>query len=56
MTKMTMTIEPVSAFSSLDVLVAMDEGHFRRRDSISGWRRASRATFAPPRKGPCRVR
>ena len=26
---MTMTIEPVSAFSSLDVLVAMDEGLFR---------------------------
>ena len=25
---MTMTIEPVSAFSSLDVLVAMDEGLF----------------------------
>lgn len=25
----TMTIEPVSAFSSLDVLVAMDEGLFR---------------------------
>src|SRR6266849_2854693 len=29
MTAMTMTIEPVSAFSSLDVLVAMDEGLFR---------------------------
>ena len=28
MTTMTMTIEPVSAFSSLDVLVAMDEGLF----------------------------
>ncbi len=28
MTRMTMTIEPVSAFSSLDVLVAMDEGLF----------------------------
>jgi len=28
MTAMTMTIEPVSAFSSLDVLVAMDEGLF----------------------------
>ena len=26
---MRMTIEPVSAFSSLDVLVAMDEGLFR---------------------------
>ena len=25
----TMTIEPVSAFSGLDVLVAMDEGLFR---------------------------
>ena len=29
MTAMTMMIEPVSAFSSLDVLVAMDEGLFR---------------------------
>ena len=28
MTTMTMTIEPVSAFSSLDVLVAMEEGLF----------------------------
>src|SRR5713101_3675238 len=28
-TVMKMTIEPVSAFSSLDVLVAMDEGLFR---------------------------
>ena len=28
MSGMTMTIEPVSAFSSLDVLVAMDEGLF----------------------------
>ena len=28
MTTMTMTIEPVSAFSSLDVLVAMNEGLF----------------------------
>jgi hypothetical protein len=27
-TAMKMTIEPVSAFSSLDVLVAMDEGLF----------------------------
>ena len=29
MTAMTMTIEPVSPFSSLDVLVAMAEGLFR---------------------------
>jgi hypothetical protein len=28
MATMAMTIEPVSAFSSLDVLVAMDEGLF----------------------------
>ncbi|HWM76181.1 MAG TPA: hypothetical protein VNS56_01285 [Methylomirabilota bacterium] len=28
MAPMTMTIEPVSAFSSLDVLVAIDEGLF----------------------------
>jgi len=28
MATMTMTIEPVSPFSSLDVLVAMDEGLF----------------------------
>jgi hypothetical protein len=28
MTRMTMTIEPVNAFSSLDVLVALNEGLF----------------------------
>jgi len=52
---MTMTIEPVSAFSSLDVLVAMDESLFRAEGL--DLRMASRESReAPPRKEACRAR